>query len=671
MTFLQPFILWGLPVVLLPILIHLLNRMRHRSQPWAAMQFLVSATRSSVNNARLRQWLILLFRVLAVLMLVLFLSRPLAGGWLGWALSPAPDTILILLDRSASMEAQAAGSTVTKRELALRSLIEAAKPFEQTSHLVLIDSALRTPQEIGRATSLKDFSLTSPTDTAADIPGLLSVALNWLVENKAGAAEVWLASDLQRSNWHPDDARWPSLIAQFNSLPQNVRVRLLAMDQPSEENRAISLKEVLRHGHGKLSELRLTVDVEANARQSESIPLTLNLDGARTQTELKLEGQSVRWRHKLNLGEKTASGWGSVELPADGNRRDNTAYFVYGPEKPLHASIISSDPHSVRLTQLAIGAAAAGALDPEVHPATELEHAVWEDDALLVWQESLPSGALAQRLRAFVEQGGDVLFLPTGRSDAQRFEGLGWGEVESTDAAKPFHVGRWNEEEGPLAKSDEGLNLPLGQAVFLRRQLIAGAKNVLAAFDDGRPFLARQTLGRGEILFGASLPDNDWSSLGDGQVLVPMVQRLLQSGSRRLQQAASISCGELSVVDQAQRWEPVDSKGAKEIQTQAGVYRSGTRLLAVNRPSDEDDPELLEGTEAKRLFSPLSVQMLQDRNSDRENLQGEIWRALVTLMLLFLIVEGWLMLPPRPAHPVSAPGSAGPGSEKERVEAAA
>src|SRR5258708_6748582 len=157
MTFLQPFILWGLPLILLSVLIHLLNRMRHRPQPWAAMRFLVSATRSSVSNARLRQWLILALRVLAVLMLVLFLGRPLAGGWLGWALSPAPDAILILLDRSASMETALPGGGLSRREQALRSLSDAAKPFEETSHLILIDSALRSPQEIGRAASLKDL----------------------------------------------------------------------------------------------------------------------------------------------------------------------------------------------------------------------------------------------------------------------------------------------------------------------------------------------------------------------------------------------------------------------------------------------------------------------------------------------------------------------------------
>ena len=86
MTFLQPILLYALPLILLPVLIHLLNRLRHRTQQWGAMRFLVAASRSSVNRARLKQFLILLFRTLAVLMLILFLARPLTGGWMGWAL---------------------------------------------------------------------------------------------------------------------------------------------------------------------------------------------------------------------------------------------------------------------------------------------------------------------------------------------------------------------------------------------------------------------------------------------------------------------------------------------------------------------------------------------------------------------------------------------------------
>lgn len=242
LTFLQPILLLGLPLALIPVIIHLLNRARHRPRPWAAMRFLISATRHSTSSAKLRQWLILACRTLAVALLVFFLARPLAGGWLGWALSPAPDTIMILLDRSASMETRVGGAP--KREQALRFLAQEARGFEETSHLVLIDSATRQAQPFAKAASLTQWDATGPTDTAADIPAMLRAAFDWLVENHAGITEIWLASDAQRSNWLPDDPRWKSVTAQLAGLSQHVRVRLLSLDQPGEENVSASLREV-------------------------------------------------------------------------------------------------------------------------------------------------------------------------------------------------------------------------------------------------------------------------------------------------------------------------------------------------------------------------------------------------------------------------------------------
>lgn len=666
MTFLQPFILWGLPLVLLPIIIHLLNRMRHRPQPWAAMRFLVSATRSSVNNARLRQWLILALRVLAVLMLVLFVSRPLAGGWLGWALSPAPDAILILLDRSASMETRTTGTTVTRREQALRSLVQAAEEFQESSHILLIDSATRAPHEIRRASTLLDPLLTGPTDTAADIPGLLNAGLAWLIENRAGTAELWIASDLQASNWQPDDSRWPTLISQLQALPQRVRIRLLALDQPGEFNRSVSLKEMVRRPRGRESELQFAVDLQESARKAEPFPIAFNLDGARTQKELALDGQTFRWRHNVKLeGAAGKSGWGSFELPADGNPRDNAAYFVYTPETALHAAVVGSDTRSARLLQAALNAAGrTNRPVAEITTAANAGQVNWQDSTLLVWQDPPPTGAMAQKVRAFAEEGGTVLFFPPGRPEAQPFEGVTWGEPQTTSPDRPFRVLRWNEEEGPLTKSDEGLSLPLTYTQFFRRQSIQGAKNILAAFDDGAPLLARQTLGRGEIYYCASSPDRDWSSLADGHVLVPMLHRLLQSGARRLLQATAVNCGELSAVDRSRRWESIDASSSKDIFTQAGVYRSGDRLLAVNCPRAEEEAEVLEAGAVRRMFGSLGVQLLQERRGQAENLQGEIWRLFLFAMLIFLVVEGTLILPPRsaPLGAAFAAGSRSPAS---------
>ena len=138
MTFLQPLILYGLPLALLPVIIHLLNRLRHRPQPWGAMQFLLAASRSSVNQAKLKQFLILLFRTLAVLALIVFLARPLSGGYLGWAVSTAPDVVFLLVDRSASMEHRSSSGVGSKREEVLKLMAETATGFEETSHLILI-----------------------------------------------------------------------------------------------------------------------------------------------------------------------------------------------------------------------------------------------------------------------------------------------------------------------------------------------------------------------------------------------------------------------------------------------------------------------------------------------------------------------------------------------------
>ena len=83
MSFLQPGILLGLPLLALPIIIHLVNRQRHRTVNWAAMRFLLDARRMSTGMARIRQWLILLMRMLIIAGIVTAISRPLAGLWMG------------------------------------------------------------------------------------------------------------------------------------------------------------------------------------------------------------------------------------------------------------------------------------------------------------------------------------------------------------------------------------------------------------------------------------------------------------------------------------------------------------------------------------------------------------------------------------------------------------
>ena len=71
-----PLLWWGLPFAAAPVIIHLINLLRHRKVPWAAMEFLVASQRKYRTRVLLKQILLLLLRVAAVLGIVLALAQP-------------------------------------------------------------------------------------------------------------------------------------------------------------------------------------------------------------------------------------------------------------------------------------------------------------------------------------------------------------------------------------------------------------------------------------------------------------------------------------------------------------------------------------------------------------------------------------------------------------------
>ncbi|MDQ3623390.1 MAG: BatA domain-containing protein, partial [Verrucomicrobiota bacterium] len=350
MSFLQPWIWWALPAVLLPLIIHLLNRLRYKTVHWAAMIFLLKANRAATRRAKLRQYLLLACRMLILLFLIWAMARPLVGGWLGAAAGGAPETVLILLDRSASMEARGGAQPESKRAHALALLAQAARQ-SAGSRFVLLENVLREPLEIADASALATMQMAEPTDTAADLPAMLRTALDYLGKNKPGSAELWVASDLQASNWRPDSAEWQDLAARFAGLPQEVNVRVLDLSAPPGRNVSVAVKAVefrVRDAASGKAQLSLSLELKTEGERKSGLPLMVTHHGAKSQVDLTLNAAVQRQNLKFEL-QKSEPGWGKVELPADDVLSDNTAYFVYAPPAPLRAAVVGSGPASLRL----------------------------------------------------------------------------------------------------------------------------------------------------------------------------------------------------------------------------------------------------------------------------------------------------------------------------------
>jgi hypothetical protein len=104
LSFLFQSLLWiGLPLVAVPLLIHLINLRRHQRVPWAAMDFLLESQKRNKNWIRLRQLLLLLLRTSAVALAVFMLAGPVLMSQWGSLLGSGQTHHIVLLDDTYSM----------------------------------------------------------------------------------------------------------------------------------------------------------------------------------------------------------------------------------------------------------------------------------------------------------------------------------------------------------------------------------------------------------------------------------------------------------------------------------------------------------------------------------------------------------------------------------------
>ncbi|MFO7871820.1 MAG: BatA domain-containing protein [Kiritimatiellia bacterium] len=669
MIFLQPSLLWGLFAAGVPVLVHLLNRLRYRSVKWAAIMFLLSANRSSTRHARLRQYLILLLRTLVILFIVAALSRPLTGGWLGNLLAGPPDTVIVLLDRSASMETVDPRVQKSRRAQALEIFSEAGQGSARSSRFVFIENALLRPQELAGLEVLGDLNMASATDTASDIPAMIRTAFEYMTDNRTGRTEIWIASDLQKTNWKPGNRQWSAIPPLIAGLPQDVTVRLLAMRDVSPPDTGISLIRTRKTRLPDSLHLEVTAGLFTSESPGRSFPVTTTFDGARSQNEISIQGRSTRRTSKLEIPPGgNEPGWGMMEVPPDANLRNNACYFVYGAPVETHSAVFAESAETGAL--LAIAAAP----DPETfgHSSElitrpEAGKTDWSKASTAAWQGKPPAAETADSLCAFVEAGGTLLLMPPSDPAGDRsFCGLTWLDVNTVPETDPFRVVFWEERSGPLSSTSEGESLPLGKIRIYRRAAVetvavdAGVDetaapsspfwHVLARYSDGAPFLLRRNIGSGAVFACTTLPIPEWSDLHLSPVFLPMTQRIIARGARRLSNARTLRCGRALAEGQYSEWECLTNPAA-DPRWEAGVYRHGVRLIALNRPRDEDDPAILEEEEAVSLFGEVNVRLYRGKTIEKtRGLHTELWPYLLGAALLCLAAESALLLFTRGKH---------------------
>lgn len=662
MTFLQPLILFALPLIALPILIHLINQNRHKTIPWAATMFLLQAKRMARGMARLRYILILIARMLAVAGLIFAISRPMAGGWLGLTTSGAPELTVVILDRSVSMEEEDPRTGQSKRQTALEKLASVFRDLGRSTRIALFDSATGKRFDLSSSNSLTDLPEVAASSTAADIPALMQEATEYILNNEAGRTDVWICSDLRQSDWNPSGGRWESVREQLQNR-DGVRLYLLAYQDLAPDNLAVSASGVHRRETAEGAELVMDLRITRSTASSDpvKVPVTFVIGGARSTVELELTGaQLVRNGHTIPIDRETKRGWGRVELPRDANSSDNTFDFVFAEPAVQKTVIVSDNTDVAELLRLAAATPSDRSLAYEAQVVSTSQAALieWNKTALVIWQAPLPTDVLANQMESFVSMGGCLLFFPSEAPGDATLFGTRWGNWLEPQEADQFALSRWRTDADLLANSLSGTPLPVGQVVTYRNcEIVSETGTVLAQLEKGPPLLVRASTDQGAAWFCSTLPTTDHSNfVSNGITFYVMIQRAVARGAAALGEARQYECGTLPD-SLTTGWTPLDDRSQQVLLSQrainAGLYETADASFALNRPLSEDAVETVSNESLEQVMSGLNYTRIDDKAGSAMALASEVWRTFLMLMIIALMAEALLCVPEKLAASTS------------------
>jgi uncharacterized membrane protein len=204
----------GAALVSVPIVIHLLNRRKFKIVDWAAMDFLLEADKKNRRRVQLENWLLLLLRCLAVLVLGLLLARPFdSSGLAARIFNEQRFERIVVVDDSLSMQSRIGNRSAM--DIVRERLVDLARMFAQEQSentLTLLLTSNPTQRKFSEAhiglenvdDIAEQLERIEPSESPARMAETLQELDDYLASRPANVNRVvYFVTDLRRRDWQP------------------------------------------------------------------------------------------------------------------------------------------------------------------------------------------------------------------------------------------------------------------------------------------------------------------------------------------------------------------------------------------------------------------------------------------------------------------------------------
>lgn len=555
MSWLFPLYLAGAAAILAPILLHLRRRPPQDRVEFSSLLFLDAQTPMPVSKRRLENWLLLLLRCLALILLALMFSRPFWPSEQSVTAS-ASRASLILIDRSASMRREdlwkkaVAEAEKLVREAKITDRIAFAVFDRELTPLWTFDEDRQAPAN--RLTTFKSrLEALSPTWAPTHLDrALIAAAPSFDSSTATLQKRIHLISDLQEGA-KLDALRtiaWPAEITlQVHrieaAVQDNLSIALAARDVSDTSDRSADV----------LVRIRLS-----NSRDSVLRDFTLAWQGA-AKTDA-ITAQVPPGASRILTAPPNAASSTTLTLTGDKHDFDNRVFIT--PPQPravrLHflGKEATRDEASAPLYYLARALQPTATLAPQL---TADEKLPTQPPDIVFAVGSTPAAGLHD----YLERGGFLVVAPT---DAKLLKALGFDLTITPDTSDDYRMLAEVKTEHPVLKpfADPKLR-DFTKLRFWKHRVISvpnqKSLEILASFDNGHPAILSARMGKGTLIVLASGWHPADSQLALSTKFVPLLYGWLAAAGFSHDPAATLFVGDELPLDAAQPHTITDPAG--------------------------------------------------------------------------------------------------------------
>ena len=404
MSFLNPFFLWALTAISIPVIIHLINFRRHKTIYFSNTKYLINIKKETRNKTQLKQLLILLCRILTISMLVIVFAGPYIPNESKVDDSDSVVSVIgIYVDNSFSMQAETKSGQLL--EFAKQTALELVNNSDTDMRFILVTNDLKPEHQV----------MLSKSQVISEINKVDFSSKNITLDNLTDKANTLVPKESSAIFYVLSDMQTNFVSSPIKSIDKNIQLVFIPLRGTILNNIYIDscYFETPIQRLGQQEKLIVQV-VSASEEDNYDVPLQLFInDTLKAVTGVNLKA-GERVDVELNY-VNTTSGHvsGRLEIIDYPIIYDNALFFNYYIAEKLKILIINGRESNHYLTSLYLSAPD-NFLVTNVLQGSEQNLNFSAFDFIILSDISDISSGLSISIKNFVNNGGSICFIPAG-----------------------------------------------------------------------------------------------------------------------------------------------------------------------------------------------------------------------------------------------------------------